>query len=423
MFNVTVLRLKDLTKLMIGIMLVSLVILFFSKEMKIGKNKESIEDRGNIVNKEELDNSNSIIRKIGEGVQYFIGKNNVEAINQTIPVVSNINEEYGKIAKEDDIKDEVKENDYKILKKMLGIQISSINGIENINKNEEENKVANNNENTNGKNKEATNKESSSENNGSEALEPGTKTEIITPNPIKDGSNTQLGNVKIKNETNYELTEDLYTSEIQIENKNIVLFHTHSCESYTSSEKYPYTPTGNYRTTDLNFTVTRVGTELETYLKKYNYNVVHSTDYHDYPAYNGSYTRSLKTVENILQTTPSDIIIDVHRDAIGSRNDYAPTVKIGNEEAAQLMFVIGTDAGGLWHPNWRENLKFAIKIQSKAEEMYPGLFKTMMVTTSRYNQHTGKYASIIEVGATGNTLEQCLTSMKYLAKVMNEVIK
>lgn len=419
MFNVTVLRLKDLTKLMIGIMLVSLAILFFSKEMKIGKNKESIEVRGNIVNNEELDNSNSMIRKIEEGINFFLGKNSMKALNQTIPVISNINEEYGKIAEEDDIKDEVKENDYKILKKMLGIQISSINGIENINKNEEENKVANNSENTNGKNKQATN---NIENN-SEVLEAGTKTEIVTPNPIKDGSNTQLGNVKIKNETNYELTEDLYTSEIQIENKNIVLFHTHSCESYTSSEKYPYTPTGNYRTTDLNFTVTRVGTELETYLKKYNYNVVHSTDYHDYPAYNGSYTRSLKTVENILQTTPSDIIIDVHRDAIGSRNDYAPTVKIGDEEAAQLMFVIGTDAGGLWHPNWRENLKFAIKMQSKAEEMYPGLFKTMMVTTSRYNQHTGKYASIIEVGATGNTLEQCLTSMKYLAKVMNEVIK
>ena len=373
MFNVTVLRLKDLTKLTIGIMLVSLIILFFSKEMKIGKSKESIENTGNLVNNEELDNSNSIIRKIEEGVQYFIGKNNVEAINQTIPVISNINEEYGKIAKEDDIKDEVKENDYKILKAMLGIQISSINGIENINKNEEENKVANNNETANGENGEEKDKdkENNSENN-SEALEPGTKTEIVTKDPIKDGSNTQLGNVKIKNETNYELTEDLYTSEIQIENKNIVLFHTHSCESYTSSEKYPYTPTGNYRTTDLNFTVTRVGTELETELKKYNYNVVHNMDYHDYPSYNGSYTNSLKTVENILQTTSADIIIDLHRDAIGSRSDYAPIVKIGeNDIAAQLMFVIGTNQGGLWHPNWNQNLKFAIKIQEKAEEMYP----------------------------------------------------
>ena len=46
-----------------------------------------------------------------------------------------------------------------------------------------------------------------------------------------------------------------------------------------------------------------------------------------------------------------------------------------------------------------------------------------MLTKSRYNQHTGKYANIIEVGATGNTLEQCLNSMKYLAAVMNEVLK
>ena len=257
-----------------------------------------------------------------------------------------------------------------------------------------------------------------------EVQEAGVKTEVITNNPIKETYNTEYGKVKIKNETDYTLTQEMLTPDITIENKNIILFHTHSCESYTSSEAYPYTPTGNFRTTDLNFTVTRVGTELENNLKQYGYNVVHSTDYHDYPAYNGSYTRSLKTVENLLQTTPSDIIIDVHRDAIGSRSDYAPTVKIGdNEVAAQIMFVVGTNAGGLWHPNWNQNLKFAIKVQEKAEEMYPGLFKPIMLTKSRYNQHTGKFASIIEVGATGNTLEQCLTSMKYLAKVMNEVIQ
>ena len=212
--------------------------------------------------------------------------------------------------------------------------------------------------------------------------------------------------------------------DITVQNKNIVLFHTHSCESYTASEKYSYTPTGTFRNTDLNFTVTRVGTELENELKRYNYNVVHNTDYHDYPSYNGSYTRSLATVENILKTNPSDIIIDVHRDAVGSRSDYAPIVKIGDTDvAAQIMFVIGTNGGGLWHPNWNQNLKFAIKVQEKGEEMYPGLFKPIMLTNSRYNQHTGKYASIIEVGATGNTLEQCLTSMKYFAKVMDEVLK
>ena len=57
---------------------------------------------------------------------------------------------------------------------------------------------------------------------------------------------------------------------ITIDNKNVVIFHTHSCESYTPSEKFQYNTTGTYRTTDLNYTVTRVGTELETELKEAN---------------------------------------------------------------------------------------------------------------------------------------------------------
>ncbi len=402
MFNVTVLKMKDILRYFLSILLIVTIIIFMGKQLGILKEK-SENDKA----KDEEDKIQKVENKIG-----FLFKNSqLQALDITIPVISNINKEYRDISKEDKEKEEENNNKENILKGMLGIQISSIKAIENENKTEEKEKLQeDNNENNN--------------NQDAEIAKAGVETEVITKEPIKDGSNTNLGNVKIKNETNYQLTEDLVNAnDLVIENKNIVLFHTHSCESYTSSEKYPYTPTGNYRTTDLNYTVTRVGTELETYLKRYNYNVIHNMDYHDYPAYNGSYTRSLKTVENILKTTPSDIIIDVHRDAIGSKSDYAPTVKIGNEEAAQLMFVIGTDAGGLWHPNWKENLKFAIKVQQKAEEMYPGLFKTMMVTTSRYNQHTGKYASIIEVGATGNTLDQCLVSMKYLAEVMHEVIK
>ena len=396
MFNVTVLKLKDILKYLGIVILIGITIVLINK--KIGTNI-------NTVNKDQ-EKENNIISKIESKIKIFSENNMLQALDTTMPVISNINKEYKKDEKENN------NNNKNILKQMLETQISSIKGIGDI----EKNKSAI-------ESKETQNEDNQEQTNNGEIAEAGTKTEIITKNPISDGSNTQIGNVKIKNQTEYQITEELLTQDIQMENKNIILFHTHSCESYTASEKYPYTPTGNFRTTDLNFTVTRVGTELETYLKKYNYNVVHNTDYHDSPAYNGSYTRSLKTVENILKTTPSDIIIDIHRDAIGSRSDYAPTVKIGNEEAAQLMFVIGTDNGGLWHPNWKENLKFALKIQQKAEEMYPGLFKTMMLTKSRYNQHTGKYASIIEVGATGNTLDQCLVSMKYLAEVMHEVIK
>lgn len=265
-------------------------------------------------------------------------------------------------------------------------------------------------------------KDNSEQENKVQLAKSGLPTEVVTQNPINLSFNAEYGAVKIKNGTSFELTNEIMEPNINIENKNILLFHTHTCESYTSSEKFPYTPTGNYRTTDLNFTVARVGDELESHLKQYGYNVIHDKTYHDYPSYNGSYTNSLATVEGILKQTPADIIFDIHRDAIGSRSDYAPCVKIGDDVAAQIMFVIGTSEGGLWHPNWKQNLKFAIKVQQKAEEMYPGLFKPMTLTKYRYNQHTGKFASIIEVGATGNTLEQCNNSMKYLAKVLDEVI-
>ncbi len=248
-------------------------------------------------------------------------------------------------------------------------------------------------------------------------------TEIVTNNPLADSYTDMYGSVKIKNETSYTLSEDvLNPQELNIDSKNILIFHTHTCESYTSSDSYSYEPTGSYRTTDLAYTVARVGDELERYLNTYGFSVRHNKTYHDYPAYTGSYSRSLLTVQGILEDEKSDIIIDLHRDAIGSRPDYAPTVRIGDEYAAQIMFVMGSNGGGLYHPNWSSNLKFAVKIQEVANEMFPGLFKPIIFRNSRYNQHLGKAACIIEVGSTGNTLEQTLVSMKYLAAVLDKVL-
>lgn len=400
MFNITVLKARDLIKYLAGMIISITAIMLISKTFSKKEIKQSV-----------------IEKEVKSKIGILSEKSMVSSLGQTMPAIKSINKEQKESQKENTKKDN---ND--LLEAMLYTQISSIKGIEKMQENTKKQEVKE--EKIKTEQEKIEKEETNTENTNKEPEQAGTKTEVITNNPIAENANVRYRNIKIKNQTDYTLTEDMLKPDIEITNKNIVLFHTHSCESYTSSPNYTYTPTGTFRTTDLNYTVVRVGTELENNLKQYNYNVVHSKDYHDYPAYNGSYTRSLATVENILKQTPSDIIIDVHRDAVGSRSDYAPTVKIGDtDEAAQIMFVIGTNNGGLWHPNWNQNLKFAIKIQEKAEEMYPGLFKPIMLTKSRYNQHTGKYANIIEVGATGNTLDQCLTSMKYLAKVMNEVLK
>lgn len=374
MLNVTVININDVLKYLVGLTLTILVVVGLARYFNYNKDKVNINDKIKIVSQ----------------------KSYVEVMDKTIPNISTANNN----------KQEQKDENNNILKKLLKVELSMLD-LRKAKKDEENIETAT----------------SPSKNEKIELAEAECSTEVVTKNPLEEKYNAQYNNVKIKNETSYKLTEEMLKPDIKIKNKNVLIFHTHTCESYTPTQKYSYNQTGTFRTTDLNHSVSRVGDELEKYLKEYKFSVIHNNTFHDYPTYTGSYSRSLETVENILKDNKdTKVVIDLHRDAIGSRSDYAPTVKIGNDYVAQLMFVIGTNGGGLWHPNWNQNLKFAIKVQQKAEELYPGLFKPIILRNSRYNQHVTNAANIIEVGSTGNTLEQALTSMRYLSKVLNETI-
>ena len=386
MFNVAVIRLKDIIRfILLGIITIILVLLF-----KNYFNKKNLE---------KLD----IGKKVSSNMSQYVKK----AIDTELP---DIDIESNKPKEE-------KNKRNKLLNTIIGLELSAVNATEkNVENIEVNNEVGQNVENEKDESKDENKQEKEVEfAKGKE------ETKVTTKNPIADAYTKRYKGVKIKNETGYDLSEeDLNYDKLKIDKSNIIIFHTHTCESYTSSKKYSYTPTGNFRTTDLKYSVARVGDELTKYLKKYNFNVTHNKTYHDYPAYNGSYSRSLSTVSGILKKTKADIIIDLHRDAIGSYSGYAPTVKIGDDECAQIMFVIGSDGGKLKHQNWKSNLRFAIKMQELANKEYPGLFKPIILRNSRYNQHLGKAACIIEVGSTGNKLEQCLNSMKYLSKIIND---
>ena len=353
--------------------------------------------------------------KTNEILQINISEELIKCLNNEIPAIESTYYQANNMIKEDENEEDVGKIEETIIGKILSIELAKI---QEMNINEIVVKVENEVEFSEKENNLNSEKEPKEE----KVIEVATnvQTEIVTKYPIKESYNTEINGVKIKNETSFEINNSILETGQNINRENILIFHTHTCESYTPSEQFQYGQTGNFRTTDLNFSIARVGDELSKYLLDYGINVIHDKTYHDYPAYSGSYTRSLSTVEKILKTNSSDIVIDLHRDAIGSNSSYDPSVKIGDEVAAQLMFVIGTNGGGLYHPNWQSNLKFAIQLQQKANEMYPGLFKPMIVRNSRYNQHLGSAACIIEVGATGNTLEQCLNSMKYLAKVIEQ---
>ena len=383
MFNVTVINAKK-SIIRIAILMVTIVTLFFATK---------------IVSK----------FKTNEILQINISEKLIKCLNSEIPAMESTYYQANNVIKEDGEED-VEET---FISKILGIELAQIQEKKSdiVYTNTEQVQLVENETQEKHEEQQPQNVEVSTN----------VPTEVVTQNPITESYNVEINGVKIKNETSFGIDNSILQTETNINKENILIFHTHTCESYTPSEQYQYQQTGNFRTTDLNFSIARVGSELANCLTTYGFKVTHDKTYHDYPAYSGSYTRSASTVGNVLKTNPSDIIIDLHRDAIGSKSNYDPSVKIGDDVVAQLMFVIGTNGGGLYHPNWKSNLKFAIQLQQKANELYPGLFKPMIVRSSRYNQHLGSAACIIEVGATGNTMEQCLNSMKYLAKIIDEI--
>jgi len=241
----------------------------------------------------------------------------------------------------------------------------------------------------------------------------------------------QADGVLVKNATTYDfdpvalINEDL-KFKCSGKGPHVLIIHSHSSESYTATDKNYYLPTDPDRTEDTNFNVVRVGTEIVNTLKVNGIEAVHDTSLHDYPSYNGSYKSALASVEEYLKKYPTiKIVLDIHRDAMvqADGTKLKLVADIENKKAAQIMLLTGTNQGGLDHPEWRENLKFAMKFQRVVNEMYPGLTRPVSLTKERYNTHTTYGSIIIEVGTTGNTLEEALVSARMIGNSVAKFVK
>lgn len=236
---------------------------------------------------------------------------------------------------------------------------------------------------------------------------------------------------KNKNEQNdYNIDntrKELPDLKLDGEGPEILIYHTHTTEAYRSTSQNKYKETDPFRTTDQVYNVTRVGRELALHLENdYNIDVVHATDIHDYPVYNYSYNRSLKTIEKQREKYKQlKIFFDIHRNAYKNKpNDSEiDCINISGKKAAKIMIVVGSDKAGLSHPNWKENYAFALLLKDKLNKIYPGLCSKVLVKTYRYNQHISQNALLLEIGSTETTLEEAIESTKYLAKAIADTVK
>ena len=237
------------------------------------------------------------------------------------------------------------------------------------------------------------------------------------------------GTVYFKNETDYLIDiPSLLTGECPVtlgtEGVQVLIMHTHGTEAYTPSPAHPYTASGEYRTTDSDANMLRVGREMAAILNERGISTLHSTTLNDYPAYNGSYNRALKDIQQYVAEHPTiRLVIDVHRDAIATGNTYYKTAaEVDGQPTAQLMFVTGTDAGGLSHPNWQDNLAFQAGLHDRLNSRYPGIMRPMSIRASRFNQHIRAGSMLVEVGACGNTLEEALAAARIFANTLADLL-
>lgn len=235
---------------------------------------------------------------------------------------------------------------------------------------------------------------------------------------------------RIKNDTSYSpdfnsLLNQKLSFDINNDMPSILIVHTHASESYTPTNQNSYLPSDPSRTEDTRFNMVRVGEEMTKELKKYGLNVIHDKTIHDYPSYTNSYKNTLTTIEKHLENNPSiQIVLDMHRDALQAADGTKTKLvtEINGEKVAQVLVLCGTNQAGLPNDHWEENLKFALKIQDRLDKFYPGLARPLSIRKERFNMHATKGSLILEIGTNGNTLEEALASIKYLAKCIAEVL-
>ncbi len=254
---------------------------------------------------------------------------------------------------------------------------------------------------------------------------PGAKATPITETQM--GGGTQVGDFFIRNDAgeDVDFAKELETKpELEIRADGtpmVLLYHTHTTESYLSQESawyYEGTPT---RSQNLDETVVMVGNAIEAQLKAAGFGVVHDTTVHDYPAYTGGYTRSAETMKKNLGKYPTiQITLDIHRDAIGGEEErIKPTATVNGKKAAQFMILSGCDDGGtLDFPNWRQNLRLALQLQQTASQLYPGLARPLSFKNSVYNENLTPGSLLVEFGTEVNSLEEAT----YAGSLFGEVL-
>lgn len=183
--------------------------------------------------------------------------------------------------------------------------------------------------------------------------------------------------------------------------KKVGIYSTHSDESYL--------PSDGAASINGHGGIYKVDTALQKALESKGVTVkVDRTLYlpHDAMAYSRSRAGAVK----LLKDFKPDLLLDVHRDAVPSK-EYIR--KIDGKNATGVRIVLGRN-----NPNLKANQQLAYRIKAIADKTYPNLIKDIFFGQGDFNQDLTPNSLLLEFGTYSHTRERAEVSASFMANTL-----
>lgn len=240
-------------------------------------------------------------------------------------------------------------------------------------------------------------------------------------------------NVKVKNVNDTKINIKKLLSkkaDITVTDKSqptVLIFHTHTTEAYQILDRSFYAQGFITRSEDSAKNMIRVGEAICEQLEKAGYKVLHDKTIYD-KQYNGAYDRSREKVREYLKKYPSiQVVLDIHRDAIQYTDGtkVKPVSEIMGKKCAQMMIISGCQESGngiSGFDDWEYNLVFALHLQKKLEDIFPGITRPLYFCPRKYVMNESHCNLLIEMGTDANTLSEGVYSGKCLGTALASLL-
>jgi len=199
---------------------------------------------------------------------------------------------------------------------------------------------------------------------------------------------------------------------ITIKEPILYIYNTHQLENYSKDETDIYKVTPNVMMTSyiLSDKLNSIGIN----------NIVEDTNIRDFMDSNNidDYYNSSRLLLNKIKKEHKSIkyYIDIHR---SNREKNITTVNIEGKKYARLLFVINEET-----PNYKENLYLAQKINTRLNEIYPGITRGIEKVNDKekmYNQDFDKNMIFLEFGGIENNIDEVINTIDAFIEIFRYI--